>query len=109
MAPNYKAKTHRTDKNWYFFFEEVAEPQLFQLTFILDFPVEVSPLAKRDTKDPRFVARFELFMGGMELANCFNELNEPFDQEERFKEQAATHAGGDHEAMRFDGDFVMST
>lgn len=89
-------------------FEEVAEPQLFQPTFILDFPVEVSPLAKRDTKDPRFVARFELFMGGMELANCFNELNEPFDQEERFKEQAATHAGGDHEAMRFDGDFVRA-
>lgn len=89
-------------------FEEIAEPHLFQPTFILDFPVEVSPLAKRDTQDPRFVARFELFIGGMEIANCFNELNEPFDQEERFKEQAATHAGGDHEAMRFDGDYVRA-
>lgn len=89
-------------------FEEVAEKQLIQPTFITDFPVEVSPLAKRDSENPEFVARFELFMGGMELANCFNELNEPFDQEERFKEQAATHAAGDDEAMHFDADYVRA-
>lgn len=89
-------------------FEEVAEAHLIQPTFIIDFPVEVSPLAKRDVDNPNFVARFELFMGGMELANCFNELNEPFDQEERFREQAATHAAGDNEAMHFDGDYVRA-
>lgn len=89
-------------------FEEVAEAQLIQPTFIIDFPVEVSPLAKRDEKNPEFVARFELFMGGMELANCFNELNEPFDQEQRFKEQAASHAAGDNEAMHFDADYVRA-
>lgn len=89
-------------------FEEVAEQQLIQPTFITDFPVEVSPLAKRDSDNPNFVARFELFMAGMELSNCFNELNEPFDQEERFKEQAATHAAGDDEAMHFDADYVRA-
>lgn len=89
-------------------FEEVAESQLIQPTFITDFPVEVSPLSKRDVNNPNFVSRFELFMGGMELSNCFNELNEPFDQEERFKEQAATHAAGDKEAMHFDADYVRA-
>lgn len=89
-------------------FEEVAESHLIQPTFITDFPVEVSPLSKRDVDSPNFVSRFELFMGGMELSNCFNELNEPFDQEERFKEQAATHAAGDDEAMHFDGDYVRA-
>lgn len=89
-------------------FEEVAESQLIQPTFITDFPVEVSPLSKRDPNNPNFVSRFELFMGGMELSNCFNELNEPFDQEARFKEQAATHAAGDKEAMHFDGDYVRA-
>ena len=89
-------------------FEEVAESHLIQPTFITDFPVEVSPLSKRDANNPNFVSRFELFMGGMELSNCFNELNEPFDQEERFKEQAATHAAGDDEAMHFDADYVRA-
>ena len=100
------------DASWgqklFILFEEVAEHQLIQPTFIIDFPVEVSPLAKRDEENPEFVARFELFMGGMELANCFNELNEPFDQKERFKEQARTHASGDDEAMRYDGDYVTA-
>ncbi|MFT6765249.1 MAG: lysyl-tRNA synthetase class 2 [Alteromonas naphthalenivorans] len=89
-------------------FEEVAETQLIQPTYITNFPVEVSPLSKRDVNNPNFVSRFELFMGGMELSNCFNELNEPFDQEERFKEQAATHAAGDNEAMHFDADYVRA-
>lgn len=87
-------------------FEEIAEHKLIQPTFIIDYPVEVSPLAKRDENNPQFVARFELFMGGMELANSFNELNEPFDQKERFEAQAKTHAAGDNEAMHFDGNYV---
>lgn len=89
-------------------FEEVAEPHLIQPTFIIDFPVEVSPLAKKDDKNPEVVARFELFMAGMELANAFNELNDPFDQEERFKQQVATHEAGDDEAHRFDADFIKA-
>ncbi|MFS8506636.1 MAG: lysine--tRNA ligase [Candidatus Babeliales bacterium] len=89
-------------------FEEVAEHKMIQPTFLIDFPVEVSPLAKRDPENPEFVARFELFVGGMELANCFNELNEPFDQKERFLEQARTHEAGDEEAMHFDQDFITA-
>lgn len=89
-------------------FEEIAESKLIQPTFMIDFPVEVSPLAKRDPLNPGFVTRFELFIGGMELANGFNELNEPFDQKERFREQAETHAAGDDEAMRFDQDFIRA-
>jgi lysyl-tRNA synthetase class 2 len=106
------AKKIPKDASWgqklFILFEEVAEHKLIQPTFLIDFPVETSPLAKRDADNPDFVARFELFVGGMELANCFNELNEPFDQKERFKEQAATHASGDDEAMRFDGDYVTA-
>jgi len=89
-------------------FEEVAEHKLIQPTFVIDFPVEASPLAKRDPDNPDFVARFELFIGGMELANCFNELNEPFDQKERFEAQAKTHAAGDEEAMHFDQEYVQA-
>lgn len=106
------AKKIPKDASWgqklFILFEEVAEHQLIQPTYLIDFPVEVSPLAKRDPENPDFVARFELFIGGMELANCFNELNEPFDQKERFKEQAKTHADGDDEAMRFDQDYVTA-
>ena len=86
----------------------MAESHLIKPTFIIDFPVEISPLAKRDSENPDFVTRFELFMGGMELANAFKELNEPFDQEERFKKQAKTHAAGDDEAHRFDDDYIRA-
>ncbi len=106
------AKKVPHDASWaqklYILFEEIAEPQLVQPTFIIDFPVEVSPLAKRDPENPAFVTRFELFIGGMELANSFNELNEPFDQKERFAAQAATHAAGDDEAHRFDEEFIKA-
>jgi lysyl-tRNA synthetase class 2 len=87
-------------------FEKLAEPHLIQPTFIIDFPIEISPLAKRDANNPYIAARFELFVGGMELANGFNELNDPFDQAGRFHEQAKNHASGDDEAMRFDADYV---
>lgn len=87
-------------------FEEVAEKKLIQPTFIIDYPIELSPLAQRDPQKPAFAARFELFIAGMEISNGFNELNDPFDQAERFKEQVKAHAAGDEEAMRYDADYV---
>ncbi|MCA9769827.1 lysine--tRNA ligase [Candidatus Dependentiae bacterium] len=89
-------------------FEELVEPQLMQPTFITHFPIEVSPLSKRDQQDQTVAARFELFAGGMELSNGFNELNDPFDQAERFKWQAQARAGGDQEAHYFDADYILA-
>ncbi|MCX5925119.1 MAG: lysine--tRNA ligase [Candidatus Dependentiae bacterium] len=89
-------------------FEELVESKLIQPTFITEFPVEVSPLAKRNSENEAIVDRFELFMASMELSNGFNELNDPFDQAERFKEQASAHAGGDVEAHRYDADYVRA-
>ena len=87
-------------------FEEVAEDKLIQPTFITEFPIEVSPLAKRSVDNPAFADRFELFITGMEIANAFNELNEPFDQAERFHKQVEAHKAGDIEAHRYDADYV---
>lgn len=92
----------------YLLFEEVVESKLVQPTFITDFPVEVSPLAKRHEHTPELVARFELFVAGMELANCFSELNDPFEQAERFHDQARQRAAGDDEAHFFDADYVRA-
>jgi len=89
-------------------FEKLVESNLIQPTFITEFPVEVSPLAKRNAYDMSIVDRFELFVAGMELSNGFNELNDPFDQAERFKEQAQAHSGGDVEAHRYDADYVRA-
>ncbi len=89
-------------------FEKVASDYLMQPTFIVDFPIEVSPLAKRDDKDSSVAARFELYIGNMEISNGFNELNDPFDQAERFKEQARAHARGDLEAMHYDADYITA-
>ncbi len=89
-------------------FEHVAEKQLIQPTYIIDYPVEISPLAKADPKKPGYVARFELFIGGIEFSNGFNELNDPFDQEDRFRAQAADHKAGDDEAHRYDADYVQA-
>ena len=89
-------------------FEAVAEHKLIQPTFIIDFPVEISPLAKRDFSNPSVVGRFELFVAGMELANGFNELNDPFDQAERFKEQVNNRESGDDEAHHYDADFIRA-
>jgi lysyl-tRNA synthetase class 2 len=88
-------------------FEELVEPRLVRPTFILDYPVEVSPLAKA-AADPRFTERFELYLGGMEIANAFSELNDPEVQAERFRQQLAARAGGDEEAHRFDHDYVRA-
>lgn len=89
-------------------FEEVAEDKLIQPTYIIDFPIEISPLAKRDQKNPAIAARFELFIVGMEIANGFNELNDPFDQAERFMAQVKARDAGDEEAMRFDADYITA-
>jgi len=87
-------------------FEHFAEPHLIQPTFITHFPIEISPLSKRDPNDPSIAGRFELFIAGMELSNGFNELNDPFDQASRFHDQAASHAAGDDEAHHYDAEYV---
>ena len=89
-------------------FEEVAESKLIQPTFIIDFPIETSPLAKRDPNNPEIASRFELFIAGMEIANSFTELNDPFDQAARFMQQLNAREFGDEEAHHFDQDFITS-
>lgn len=89
-------------------FEAVAEQKLIQPTFITEYPIEVSPLAKRDPKNPNVAARFELFMASMEISNGFNELNDPIDQAERFKSQVHARESGDTEAHHYDADYVLA-
>jgi lysyl-tRNA synthetase class 2 len=93
---------------WKDCFERFVEPTLVQPTFVIDFPVELSPLAKRRSDDARLVARFELYVGRRELANAYSELNDPDDQLERFREQAGAHAKGDDEAHWLDLDYVRA-
>ena len=85
-----------------------VEPRLIQPTFVLDYPAELSPLAKRKADDPTLVERFEGFIGGLELANAFSELNDPIDQRERFVRQLEDRAAGDEEAHLLDEDFVLA-
>ena len=87
-------------------FDETVERHLVQPTFITDYPVDISPLSKQRQDDPRFVERFELFIGGMEVANAFSELNDPRVQADRFREQLAAREAGDVEAHGFDADYV---
>jgi len=89
-------------------FENSVEHTLIQPTFVTDYPVEVSPLAKRKTDEPHLTYRFELFVAGQELGNAFSELNDPLDQEQRFRDQAAQKAAGDEEAQAYDGDYVRA-
>jgi lysyl-tRNA synthetase class 2 len=89
-------------------FESVAEEHLIQPTFITDFPTEVSPLSKQRPDDPNFVERFELYVGGMEVANAFSELNDADEQDRRFRQQLGERERGDDEAMQMDEDYVRA-
>ena len=90
------------------FFEEFCEDKLVQPTFLMDHPIEISPLTKKKPEDPRYVERFEFFMNGWELANAYSELNDPIDQRERFKHQEELLAAGDDEANHTDEDFLTA-
>jgi lysyl-tRNA synthetase class 2 len=89
-------------------FEEVAEAKLIQPTFIVGYPIEVSPLARKNDNDPAWVDRFELFIAGREMANAFSELNDPADQRQRFLEQMDARAAGDDTANPIDDDYVRA-
>ena len=90
------------------FFEEFVEHNLVQPTFVMDHPIEISPLTKKKPEDPNYVERFEFFMNGWEMANAYSELNDPIDQRERFKAQEALLAQGDDEANTTDEDFLYA-
>ena len=88
------------------FFETFAEEHMIQPTFVMDHPIEISPLTKKKPEDPNYVERFEFFMNGWEMANAYSELNDPIDQRERFAQQDANAAAGDEEAEHTDEDFL---
>ena len=89
-------------------FETTVEDKLIQPTFVIGYPVEVSPLSRRNNKNPNIADRFELFIGGKEIANGFCELNDPDDQAERFKDQVKAKDTGDKEAMSYDKDYIIA-
>jgi lysyl-tRNA synthetase class 2 len=89
-------------------FERLCEAQLVQPTFVYDFPTEVSPLSKQRPDDPDTVERFELYIGGFEVANAFSELNDPLEQRRRFEAQLEHRAGGDLEAHEMDEDYIRA-
>jgi lysyl-tRNA synthetase class 2 len=89
-------------------FKVVLEPHLIQPTFVVDYPKALSPLAKQHRADPVLTERFELFVGGKELANAFSELNDPDDQRRRFEDQVRQRAAGDQEAHAYDADYIRA-
>ena len=112
-------KIHSYGEQVFFLFEHLAEPRLTTLyrspsgshslpVFIKEYPFEVSPLARRNDQDPRWVDRFELYLEGREVANAFSELNDPDEQAARFQSQLDLQASGDEEAMDFDADYIRA-
>jgi lysyl-tRNA synthetase class 2 len=99
-------KRHKKGDILTLFFDEYAEKNLVQPTFITQHPIETSPLAKKNPDNPEYTERFEFFMNGWEMANAFSELNDPIDQRERFEAQEALLAAGDEEANTTDEDFI---
>ena len=97
---------HRKGDILNLFFEEFVEEHLIQPTFVMDHPIEISPLTKKKPDNPEYVERFEMFMNGWEMCNAYSELNDPIDQRERFKEQDALADAGDEEANHTDEDFL---
>ena len=90
-------------------YKTYARPKIINPIFMIDHPIELSPLAKRKVSDPRYAERFQLLcVGGNELCNAFSELNDPLDQEARFKEQEKLRELGDEEGMRYDEDFITA-
>ena len=89
-------------------FDTFVEPKLIQPTFVIDYPLELSPLSQKKADDPSLVERFELFVGGKEIANAYTELNDPIDQKQRFEEQVAERQAGDDEAHWMDLDFIRA-
>lgn len=99
-------KRHKKGDILSLLFEEFVEDKLVQPTFVMDHPVEISPLAKKKPEDPEYTERFELFITGREMANAFSELNDPIDQRQRFEAQEEMKAQGDEEAQSIDEDFI---
>jgi len=89
-------------------FDALVEPKLTNPTFVLGYPVDISPLARRNRENPNITDRFELYIAGMEIANAFSELNDPFDQKERFLKQLEERKRGDEEASMYDADYIMA-
>jgi lysyl-tRNA synthetase class 2 len=89
-------------------FDQRVEPSLVQPTFIFGYPIEISPLSRRSDRDPDVADRFELFIGGREIANAFTELNDPVDQRERFQQQVSLRESGDEEAQFMDEDYLLA-
>jgi lysyl-tRNA synthetase class 2 len=87
-------------------FDQLVEPKLLRPTFVYGYPIEISPLSRRNDQDPDLADRFELFIGGKEIANAFNELNDPVDQRERFTAQASLREAGDEEAQYMDEEYL---
>jgi lysyl-tRNA synthetase class 2 len=101
-------RSHGAGKITTSIFETLCEERLIQPTFVHDFPTEVSPLSKQKAGDPDTVERFELYVGGVEVANAFSELNDPDEQRRRFEAQRQARAGGDHEAHEMDEDYIRA-